>query len=116
MADGDEDREETLLFKPTGDTLLTYEKEELQYRFHVAKKDNAIGQIVGGSDLADVTDHGLVAEVDTVVGADRDHGSLAGPSGLGQIGDDTHSGDATRRPVSAPERCQRAGEDDRLAA
>ena len=59
--------------------------------------------VVGG-DLADVADHGLVAEVHAVVGADRDHGSFAGPRGLGQIGDDAHGGDATRQPVSGARR------------
>ena len=85
--------------------------EQLRCRFRshdrgrvtVEREHRRVRRIVGG-DLADVTDHGLMAEVDAVVGADRDHGSFAGPGGLGQIGDDTHSGDATRLPVPGARR------------
>ena len=38
----------------------------------------------------DLGDHGLVAEVHAVVGADRDHGALPGPRRAVELGDDLH--------------------------
>ena len=41
-----------------------------------------------------------MAEMHTVVGADRDHGRSPGHTASVEIGDDLHGGDATRRAAS----------------
>ena len=57
------------------------------WRSNVSTTDRALG---ADGELADVGDDGLVPEVHAVVGADRDHGPLAGPRRDVEIGDHLH--------------------------
>ena len=58
-------------------------------RVAVEREHDRPGALALG-EAPDVGDDGLVAEVHAVVGADRDHGALAGPRRLIEIGDDLH--------------------------
>jgi len=63
--------------------------------------DDAAGR-VRSRELSDSGDHTPVAEVEPVVGADRDHGTFSGPDRIREIADDVH---AANLPVAG-------GEDD----
>ena len=58
-------------------------------RVAVEREDHGVGAF-GGGEALDLGDDRLVAEMHAVVGADRDHGALAGPGRGDELGDHLH--------------------------
>ena len=66
-------------------------------RMAIERDDRRLGVALGG-DRPHLSDHRLMTEVQTVVGADRDDGRLVRERLRRGVGDDQHAADATGRP------------------